>query len=357
MTSAPPARSGRPARSPLARARSRPDFVWGAATAAYQIEGAVDERRPRRRRSGTPSPASPAGSRNGDTGAGRVRPLPPLAARTSTLMRELGLARVPVLAVLAADPARRAAAVRTAPGWTSTTGSSTGCSRAGIDALGDALPLGPAAGARGRRRLAGPGHRLPVRRVRRGRRPSALGDRVQHWITLNEPWCSAFLGLRLRAARARARPTGAAAVAAAHHLLLGHGLAVEAIRAGAPAAQVGITLNLYPVTPADDRPGVASTRPAGSTACRTAGSSTRCSAARYPADVVADLGPRRSTSAWSATATWRRSPTPLDFLGVNYYTRHIVRGSAVPGQQPTSSSSAAAWPRTANGLGGRPRRA
>ena len=65
---------------------------------------------------------------------------------------------------------------------------------AGIQPVADALPLGPAAGAGGRRRLDRPRHRLPVRRLRRrrGRRASATGSRC--WTTLNEPWCSAFLG-------------------------------------------------------------------------------------------------------------------------------------------------------------------
>src|SRR6185369_14695790 len=59
---------------------------------------------------------------------------------------------------------------------------------------------------------------------------SALGDRVRHWTTLNEPWCSAFLGYG-SGEHAPGRTDPQAAVQAAHHLLLGHGLAVDAIRA------------------------------------------------------------------------------------------------------------------------------
>ena len=64
---------------------------------------------------------------------------------------------------------------------------------AGIKPVGHALPLGPAAGARGRRRLARPRHRRALRRVRGRRRGGARrpGGRLD---TLNEPWCSAFLG-------------------------------------------------------------------------------------------------------------------------------------------------------------------
>src|SRR5262249_51868000 len=75
-----------------------------------------------------------------------------------------------------------------------------------------------------------------------------LGDRVRHWTTLNEPWCSAFRG------HAPGRREPAAAVHAAHHLLLGHGLAADAIRAQRGESEVGITLNLYAVSPASDRP-------------------------------------------------------------------------------------------------------
>ncbi|MCU1589327.1 MAG: broad-specificity cellobiase [Frankiales bacterium] len=78
-----------------------------------------------------------------------------------------------------------------------------------------------------------------------------LGDRVTWWSTLNEPWCSAFLGYAA-GIHAPGRQEPAAAFAAAHHLLLGHALAAEAVRAAAPAASVGIVLNLAPVWPEED---------------------------------------------------------------------------------------------------------
>ena len=62
----------------------------------------------------------------------------------------------------------------------------------------------------------------------------ALGDRVRHWGTVNEPWCASMLGYAA-GVHAPGRTDPAAAVAAAHHLLLGHGLAVDAIRDGAGA--------------------------------------------------------------------------------------------------------------------------
>lgn len=69
---------------------------------------------------------------------------------------------------------------------------------------------------------------------------SALGDVATDWVTLNEPWCSAFLGYGY-GAHAPGRSSMTAAVRAAHHLNLAHGLAVAAIREVSPTAQVGIT--------------------------------------------------------------------------------------------------------------------
>src|SRR5919199_2176436 len=77
-----------------------------------------------------------------------------------------------------------------------------------------------------------------------------LGDRVRRWITHNEPWVHAWIG-HAWGEHAPGRTSEADAVATAHHLLLSHGWAAEAIRRAAPDAQVGITLNLshaYPAT-------------------------------------------------------------------------------------------------------------
>ncbi|HEU4541669.1 MAG TPA: family 1 glycosylhydrolase [Jiangellaceae bacterium] len=79
---------------------------------------------------------------------------------------------------------------------------------------------------------------------------AALGDRVSYWTTFNEPFCSALLGYASgEHAPGRSEPN--AAVAAVHHLLLAHGLGVQAMRARNPEANVGITLNFAPVVPLD----------------------------------------------------------------------------------------------------------
>lgn len=157
---------------------------------------------------------------------------------------------------------------------------------------------------------------------------NALGDRVRHWTTLNEPWCSSFVGYGA-GEHAPGRRDAAAAVRAAHHLLLGHGLAVDAIRASGPDAEVGITLNLYAISPASQTP---EDREA---ARRIDGLSNRffldpVLLGRYPADVVSDLAPVTDFSH-VLDGDLAVISRPMSLLGINYYSRHTV---AAPGPGP-----------------------
>jgi beta-glucosidase len=77
-----------------------------------------------------------------------------------------------------------------------------------------------------------------------------LGDRVRLWATLNEPWCSAYLGYA-SGRHAPGKRLGSEAHRAAHHLMLGHGLAAARLRE-AGADHVGVVLNLTPVLPESD---------------------------------------------------------------------------------------------------------
>ncbi|MET9065982.1 GH1 family beta-glucosidase [Streptosporangium sandarakinum] len=148
-----------------------------------------------------------------------------------------------------------------------------------------------------------------------------LGDRVETWTTLNEPWCSAFLGYGCGIhAPGRAEPE--LGFTAVHHLLLGHGLAVGALRAGG-AAKVGITLNLAPVI-GDDPVAVS----------LVDGLQNRIFLdpvlrGEYPADVVERA--RRFTD-WSFVedGDLETIGRPIDLLGVNYYTPQTV--AARPGE-------------------------
>jgi beta-glucosidase len=79
-----------------------------------------------------------------------------------------------------------------------------------------------------------------------------LGDIVDMWITLNDPWCSSVLGYQV-GVHAPGSTDRSAAWAAGHHLLLGHGMATEAYRATGLTAPIGITLNLEMPRPATNR--------------------------------------------------------------------------------------------------------
>ena len=153
-----------------------------------------------------------------------------------------------------------------------------------------------------------------------------LGDRVQRWITLNEPWCSSFLGY----ASGRHAPgvrEGEGALAAAHHLLLGHGLAVAALRADArPGQEVGITLNLQPVSAATSAPeDVAASQRALLRANLLF--TDPVLEGRYP-DLARQTYAALTDFGYLHDGDLTTIAAPLDFLGVNYYFPSRVR--AVP---------------------------
>jgi beta-glucosidase len=151
-----------------------------------------------------------------------------------------------------------------------------------------------------------------------------LGDRVQVWTTLNEPWCSAYLGYGSGVhAPGRTEPT--AALAAVHHLNLAHGLGGRAIRdATGDAAQLSVTLNLHVIraddaSSPDDRDAV---RRIDALANRAFLGPMLHGA--YPADLIRDTAP---VTDWSFVrdGDLARIAVPLDLLGVNYYSTVRVR--------------------------------
>jgi len=165
----------------------------------------------------------------------------------------------------------------------------------------------------------------------------ALHDRIRHWTTLNEPWCSSFLGYAA-GAHAPGRTEPAAALAAAHHLLLGHGWAVSAMREQDGGSSLGITLNLSPVDPATDDPEDVDA------ARRVDAVSNRIFLdpllrGRYPDDLRADVA-TISDLDFVRSGDEAVVAVPLDFLGVNYYFRAIVRANAAA---PIGDPHARAW--------------
>ena len=175
---------------------------------------------------------------------------------------------------------------------------------------------------------------------------SRLGDRIKRWTTMNEPFVIANHGY-LTGEHAPGRRCLRDSLAASHHVLLGHGLAMDRIRSIAPQAEVGITLNFTP-------------------AFRT--SETAAAVDRH--ELIDDLenwwyvnpiGGRGYPTRTSERLSWDQREVldgdldlisrPIDFLGVNYYTRQLV--AAVESQKPAQGNpeTAMGWEVNADALG------
>jgi beta-glucosidase len=180
----------------------------------------------------------------------------------------------------------------------------------------------------------------------------ALGDRVRIWTTLNEPWCSAFLGYAA-GVHAPGRQEPAAALAAAHHLLLGHGLAVAELRRRDPDVRLGITLNLTVADPAD--PASADDRDA---ARRIDGLHNRIFLdpifrGEYPADVLEDVAGLGFDAVVQAGDLAVISAT-MDLLGVIYYQGEALTMAAPAAEQEDRPESVTTTAQAAPESAGRP---
>ncbi len=311
-----------------------PDFTWGAATAAYQIEGAWNEDGKGEsiwdRFSHTPGKV-----RDGNTGDVACDHYHRYAEDIA-LMGRLGLK---AYRFSIAWP-------RVIPG---------GCGPANLagldfyDRLVDALLAAniqpfvtlyhwdlPQAlqerGGWGNRDVCGSFAEYAALMARR------LGDRVRHWTTLNEPWVIAFEGHR-SGRHAPGLQDERLALQVAHHLLVAHGLAVQAIRASEAQAEVGIALNLWPVDPATDSP-----------ADRGAAEQA------WQKDCVWFLDPlfraHYPPAVWQAHGANVPTVQPgdlalisqrLDFLGVNFYARSVLGASGAVSRVPGTEYTEIGW--------------
>lgn len=148
----------------------------------------------------------------------------------------------------------------------------------------------------------------------------ALGDRVPMWATLNEPWVVVDGGY-LHGVNAPGHANLFEAPIATHHLLLAHAAAVERYRAGGWPHRIGIVVNLEPKHAASNSP---------ADLAATARAHTYFNEqyldplllGRYPEGLRAIFG-----EAWPELPAedLARIRTPIDFLGVNYYTRALTR--------------------------------
>jgi beta-glucosidase len=334
-----------------------PGFRWGAATAAYQVEGAAAED------GRTPSiwdtfARTPGKVRNGDTGDTAADHYHRMSGDVA-LMAELGLTDYRFsVSWPRVQPTGRGPAVQK-----------------GLDfyrRLVDELL------AKGIRPVLTLYHwDLPQELEDAGGWPardtayrfaeyaalvaSALGDRVPTWTTLNEPWCAAFLGYA-GGVHAPGRTDPAAALGAAHHLNLAHGLATGALRERlARGTEVSLTLNPAAVRPLTDGP---EDREA---ARRIDALANRVFLdpvfrGRYPEDLLADTA---ELTDWSFVrdGDLAEISRPIDSLGLNYYTPTVVAAGEHESPSPWPGATgqvrfapapgpvtAMGWPVDASGL-------
>jgi beta-glucosidase len=297
-------------------------FTWGAATAAYQIEGATDAdgRGLSVWDTFTRTPGKVRGGDTGDIACDSYHRYP----EDADLLRSLGLS-----------------AYRFSVSWPRVFPSGAGqLNQAGLDyykRLLDALgERGITAAAtlfhwdlpQALQDLGGWAVRDTAYRFAdyASAVAEALGDRVARWITLNEPLVVAHNGHRI-GVHAPGLTDNAVAAAVTHHLLLGHGLGAAAVRAAVPGAPVGITLNLTPVRIA-----------AGAS---VNGSAEALERARLVADathngvflepVLSGRYPEHAPAAILPPADlildgdMETIAAPIDFLGVNYYQPEHLR--------------------------------
>ncbi len=172
-----------------------------------------------------------------------------------------------------------------------------------------------------------------------------LGDRVHTWTTLNEPWCSAYLGYG-SGGHAPGRTNRADSLRAVHHLNLAHGLGLQALRSTVAKAdaQYSVTLNFHVVRPGDEEAGDAVRR---IEALANRAFTGPMLLGEYPKDLLEDTA---AVTDWSFVQPGDLDivKQPIDFLGVNYYSTATVREwdgtSPKQGADGHKPSSGTAWP-------------
>jgi len=161
-----------------------------------------------------------------------------------------------------------------------------------------------------------------------------LGDRVRNWVTHNEPWCVSVLGYA-EGEHAPGKKSWPHALVAAHHLLLSHGRVVPVLRSNAAGARVGITINTSPCEPASP------SQADRDAARRFDGELNRWFLdplyfGRYPQDVIdahERAGRLPGGMYFVRPGDLETISAPTDFLGVNYYTRAVVRSDEIPEEE------------------------
>jgi len=315
------------------------DFVWGAATASYQIEGAVHEDG-RGESIWDRFCSTPGKVHNGDTGDVACDFYHRHPADIG-LMRELGLD-----------------AFRLSIAWPRVLPEGRGrVNPAGLDfydRLVDALleagirpfatlyhwdlpqPLQDAGGWPARETAEAFVDYVQAVVAR-------LGDRVSDWLTHNEPFCISWLGYGW-GEHAPGHRSVAEALGAAHHVLLSHGWAVDVVRRESPGAEVGITIDLNPIHAASDDPAdLAAAREVDGLHNRWF--LDALFRGEYPEDMLARYAPAAPPVRDGDMAA---IAVPIDVLGVNNYRREVVAANPTGGEPlrlrpPESRFSGTDW--------------
>ncbi|MET7711794.1 GH1 family beta-glucosidase [Streptomyces sp. NPDC005407] len=189
----------------------------------------------------------------------------------------------------------------------------------------------------------------------------ALGDRVATWTTLNEPWCAAFLGYG-SGVHAPGRTSASASLRAAHYFNLAHGLAAQVLHTALPStSEISLTLNLHAVRPLTD-------------SAADLDAARRIDAVgnrifldpvfhgRIPEDLVRDTA---AVTDWAFVQDGDLEviSTPIDSLGINYYSPTVVGSGSSDSPSPWAGAeehvrflpapgprTAMDWPVDADGL-------
>jgi beta-glucosidase len=299
-------------------------FLWGAATSAYQIEGGAEERGPTIWDRFCETPGKVLGGHTGRIACDHYH----RRSRDVALMRELGL-RSYRFSVSWARVLPEGAGRIHSSGLDFYDGLVDELCGAGIVPLltlyhWDLPQALQELGGWEQRDTAGRFADYAALLFRR------LGDRVRYWITLNEPYVAAHLGYRT-GEHAPGFRNESRAVQAAHHLLLAHARAVRAFRQEGRGGKIGISLDLPWVQPASEDP---EDRAAAE---RYEDYHNRwfldpVFRGRYPAELEEVFRRRHGAPRRQAGDLEALAAAPVDFLGVNYYFRQLVRRPADPGE-------------------------
>ena len=179
----------------------------------------------------------------------------------------------------------------------------------------------------------------------------ALGDRVTHWITQNEPWVAAFLGY-VQGLFAPGISDWGTGLTAGHHLLLSHAQSIGAIRSHSTNAKIGIALDCRPGGPASASPAdVAAWKHFDG--YRNRWFFDPLFGRGYPDDMVASYQERGRIDDlhWVKPGDMEKIASPIDFVGINYYTsltvadgREESEGTGVdPGPDPPDGYTEMGW--------------